>query len=180
MQGNAVCVVRSPKGDWRRAPRALSRERSATCQKRGSPKKQQARHRPKPPSSIRCRAPPSPEQPACWQPTGRVRLQYRIPLAVPSIFSPATSSSAFHEDRRCPKEISVGCSPRAACCCAPAAGRRYSSVVVAIAASAIARLRARARRAARDSVKPGSAISSHVADVICMLCVRGVTAPNAN
>jgi hypothetical protein len=142
--GGIGCVGRSPKGECRRTRRGAFQEgvtQESGCGRRGFclPPKKQARHRHKPPSSLRCRAQHAHDR-------VRVPAKYRIPR------QPCRYRIGIDGDCRC--------RPQAASLCAPAAGCRSSFAAVATAARSTATATARSSPVRPTCARPHSAIGA--------------------
>ena len=140
--GGIGCVERSPKGECRRTRRGLFQEgvtQESGCGRRRLPPKKQARHRPKLPGPIRCRA-------------QHAHDGVRVPAKYCTPRQPCRYRIGIDGDCRCRR--------RTASLCAPAAGRRSSFAAVATADRSIATVAAPRFRARPACARPLSAISA--------------------
>ena len=132
----------------------------------------------KPPGSTRCHAFTDSLMRAMRPASGTHEAAVSHRLRVPSISRSTTS--ALHKDRRCPQEIPVGCRPRAACSCAHAVGRRYSSVAVAIGATAIAIASVQGQPVVSPSALPPAATRTPAVGASLTQHAPGATGRDAN
>ena len=142
--GGIGCVGRSPKGECRRTRRGAFQEgvtQESGCDRRGFclPPKKQARHRHKPPSSLRCRAQHAHDR-------VRVPAKYRIPR------QPCRYRIGIDGDSRCRR--------RSDCSYACAVGHRSLFAAVATAARSTATATARSSPVRPTCARPLSAIGA--------------------
>jgi hypothetical protein len=142
--GGTGCVGRSPKGECRRTRRGPLQEgvtQESGCGRRRFylPPKKQARHRHKPPSSLRCRA-------------QHAHDRVRVPAKYGTPRQPCRYRIGIDGDCRC--------RPQAASMCAPAAGRRSSFAAVATAGRFTAAATAQWPHVRPACAWPASAIST--------------------